>query len=109
MEIKSGTQNICSKASDEAYLYLGLGSTFAPVKDVTRHDHVFDSKLFGRKLAWAAFHHKQQPQASTDQGEDPTQEDEQNHRWSYPKTLAMAPTALQDRLGHPNQTRGLMP
>ena len=42
---------------DEAYLYLALKSTFAPVKDVKRHDHVYDAKLFGRKLAWAAYHH----------------------------------------------------
>jgi hypothetical protein len=74
---------------DEAYLYLVLGSTFAPVKDVTRHDHSFDTKLFGRKVAWAVFHHKQlQSQESNGQEEEPAPEDEENHRWSYSNTLA---------------------
>ena len=42
----------------EAYLYLALGSTFAPVHHVKKHDHVYDGKIITRKLAWSAYHHK---------------------------------------------------
>ena len=67
-DIKKKVQEIKSKnlvhnfssqdIPDDAYLYLALGNTFAIVKDVKRHDHVFDGKLFGRKITWAAYHHK---------------------------------------------------
>ena len=99
---------------DEAYLYLSLGSTFAPVKDVKRHDHDYDAKLFGRKLAWAAYHHsKNTSPAVTEEVATPTVVAEATtNRWSYPEDLKPTGTSwppeadkrLDSLLQHLNQT-----
>ena len=99
-DIKKKVQEIKSKnlvhnfssqdIPDDAYLYLALGNTFAIVKDVKRHDHVFDGKLFGRKIAWAAYHHKKSSEPEPN-GEDvsPSETTETlAHRWDYPDELS---------------------
>ena len=40
---------------DEAYLFLSLGSSFIPAAMSKKHDDVYDTKLFARKLRWRAF------------------------------------------------------
>lgn len=40
---------------DSAYAFLALGSSFVPSKTGTKHDDVYDIKLFSRKLRWKAF------------------------------------------------------
>ena len=99
---------------DEAYLCMSLGSTFAPVKNVKRHDHVYDAKLFGRKLAWAAYHHsKNTSPAVTEEVATPTVVAEATtNRWSYPEDLKPTGTSwppeadkrLDSLLQHLNQT-----
>ena len=40
---------------DSAYAFLALGSSFVPSKMGTKHDDVYDIKLFSRKMRWKAF------------------------------------------------------
>ena len=56
---------------DEAYLYLSLGSTFCPTVRKEKHDYVFDTKEFCRKLEWKAlFQSMKQDQNDTKSEED---------------------------------------
>ena len=41
---------------DSAYAFLALGSTFCTTHTQKLHDYQFDTKIFCRKLAWAAYH-----------------------------------------------------
>ena len=53
-------QNFSSEEiPDEVYFYLALGSGFVPTKIHDKHDFIFDTKLFCRKLAWSLFYHEQ--------------------------------------------------
>ena len=72
---------------DVAYLYLALGSTFAPVRNVHKHDHVFDTKVFCRKLSWRAVHHANETDDVNHLEEEPTEEVEVPVCWTTPKKL----------------------
>lgn len=40
---------------DSAFAFLALGSSFVPSKIGSKHDDIYDIKLFSRKLRWKAF------------------------------------------------------
>ena len=61
---------------DEVYLYLSLGSTFSSTVPPKKHDYVFDTKEFCRKLAWSAFHaEKKEKQTEVGDGHRSINED----------------------------------
>ena len=81
---------------DEAYLYLALGSTFSTVRDVSQHDHVFDTKLFAKKFAWSAFHHLQgNERDDTAPPLDSARPPDEFQRWTEPSSMKPAAS------GHP--------
>ena len=43
---------------DAAYLYLGKGNAFIPAVKARKHDLVYDTKSFLRKVAWHNFFHE---------------------------------------------------
>ena len=43
------------KVPDSAYMFLALGSSFVPSKCGSKHDDIYDIKMFARKLRWTSF------------------------------------------------------
>ena len=65
---------------DAAYIFLALGSNFVPTRNIKSHDHVFDTKLFSRKLAWAAHHHRRRTEGSIEETNQPLLEGSNQER-----------------------------
>ena len=79
---------------DEVFLYLSLGSSFIPSSKVKKHDVMYDTKQFCRKIAWAAFYHKAQMESNSScMTPIPTQSDnagnDQGRLWKIPEKLKL--------------------
>ena len=55
---------------DSALLYLSKGSTFVPAVDASKHDLVFDTQEFLRKLSWKSYFNCSEYLNSTDKNDD---------------------------------------
>ena len=87
--------NLAEEIPDEAYLYLSLGSTFSSTVNPKKHDYVFDTKEFCRKLAWSAYHENQKKEGEN-KGEvdlaklfESDEDEEQKQSWKFPQKLKL--------------------
>ena len=92
---------------DEVYLYLALGSQFCPTVEPKKHDYIFDTKVFCRKLAWSAYHEHKKNEALLKRDGDPAtdlaeifmSDDEDDHPiygWNIPTKLRIKCRKMPD-------------